>query len=133
MILIILQYVAIQGEEKSMCDCQVRFETNEEICIVSLEGEFVLGSTGEIKEHVKSYVEEHQVSVFIVDLSRVSFMDSSGLGALIAWFKMANEKQGRVVFCSPTDYVRKIIGYAKLDKIFTIKETRTEAEICCKA
>ena len=64
----------------------------------------------------------------IIDLSQVSFIDSSGLGALIAWFKMVNQHQGRIVFCGLTDHVRKIIGYAKLDKIFTIVDTMEEAE-----
>ena len=95
--------------------CQVHLEKNAHCVTAAISGEFILGCTSEIKEKVKN-------------LSQVSFIDSSGLGALIAWFKMVNQHQGRIVFCGLTDHVRKIIGYAKLDKIFTIVDTMEEAE-----
>lgn len=108
--------------------CQMKLEKKEHYLMVTLNGEFTLGSTSEIKEKVKGYAEANQVYRLIVDLSEVSFMDSSGLGALIAWFKMVNEHQGKIVFNHPTDYVRKIMGYAKLDKILDITDSFEEAK-----
>ena len=108
--------------------CQVILEKHTGYLTVILQGELILGCTSEVKEKVKNYAEENQIYHMLIDLSQVSFMDSSGLGALIAWFKMANQHQGKVIFCGFTDYVRKIVGYAKLDKIFAIADTRAKAE-----
>ncbi len=108
--------------------CQVHLEKQNDYMIVTLQGELILGCTSEIKEQVKSYAESNQQYALIVDLTDVSFIDSSGLGALIAWFKMTNQHQGNLVFCGMTDHVRKVVGYAKLDKIFTIVDTLDEAK-----
>lgn len=108
--------------------CQVYLEKKAGYVTVTLQGELILGCTSELKDKVKAYAEENQLYRLIVDLSQVSFIDSSGLGALIAWFKMANQKQGKVIFCTPSAQVGKVLGYAKLDKIFTITNSLAEAE-----
>lgn len=108
--------------------CQVQFDKQEHYLVVTLTGEFVLGCTSEIKDQVKSAAERYGIYRLIIDLSGVSFMDSSGLGTLIAWFKLANQQQGEVVFCGLTSHVAKIVGFAKLDKIFTITENLAQAK-----
>ncbi len=108
--------------------CEVRFEKKSAYFTVTLQGELILGCTNEIKEQVKAFAENNKLYRMVVDLSQVRFIDSSGLGALIAWFKMANQQQGKVVFCAPSAQVGKVIGYAKLDKIFTIVDSLEAAE-----
>lgn len=108
--------------------CQVYLEQHDSYLTATLSGELILGCTSEIKEQVKQYAETNQQYHLIVDFTEVSFIDSSGLGALIAWFKMVNQQQGRLVFCGMTNHVRKVVGYAKLDKIFTIVDTMEEAK-----
>ena len=108
--------------------CQARLEKFDSYLTVTLSGELILGCTSEIKEQVKNFAETNHQYNIIVDLSEVSFIDSSGLGALIAWFKMANQENGILVFCDMTDQVRKVVGYAKLDKIFNLVDTMEEAK-----
>ena len=108
--------------------CQVLLEKKDNMIIATLSGELVLGCTSEIKEKVKAYAESNKLYRLLIDMTEVTFIDSSGLGALIAWFKMANQQQGNLVFCGMTDHVRKVVGYAKLDKIFTIADTLDEAK-----
>lgn len=108
--------------------CQVHLEKQDAYLVATLSGELILGCTSEIKEQVKNFAEANQQYNMIIDLTEVSFIDSSGLGALIAWFKMANQQQGNLVFCGMTDHVRKVVGYAKLDKIFTIVDNMDEAK-----
>lgn len=108
--------------------CQVTLEKHTGYLTVLLQGELILGCTSEIRDKVKNYAEETQIYHILIDLSQVRFLDSSGLGTLVAWFKMANQHQGKVVFCGFTEYVRKIVGYAKLDKIFTIADTLEEGQ-----
>lgn len=108
--------------------CQVQIEKNEQYVLVTLQGEMTLGCTAEVKEKVKEYAELNQQYHLIVDMTGVSFIDSSGLGVMVAWFKMCNQQQGKLVFCGLNSHVSRIIGYAKLDKIFSIVENIEEAE-----
>lgn len=106
---------------------KVKLEKQENYLLAEIDGEFTLATTNELKENVKQYIESNNLYRIIIDLSQVEFIDSSGLGVLIAWFKMVNQAQGKIIYASPNDHVRKIIGFAKLDKIFTITETLEEA------
>lgn len=108
--------------------CQVQIEKNENYILATLQGEVTLGCTAEVKEKVKEYTELHHQYHLIVDMTGVSFIDSSGLGIMVAWFKMCNQEQGKLVFCGLNSHVQRIIGYAKLDKIFNIAETIEDAE-----
>lgn len=108
--------------------CQVQMEQKEQYILVTLQGEVTLGCTGETKEKVKAYAEQQKQYHILVDMTDVSFIDSSGLGVMVAWFKMCNQQQGKLVFYGLNNHVSRIIGYAKLDKIFTIAETLEDAE-----
>ena len=63
----------------------------------------------------------------IVDLHKVSFMDSSGLSALVAGLKAARQHQGMVFLVRPTDQVRTTLHMSMLDRIFPIYEDMEEA------
>ena len=95
--------------------------------ILHLKGELVLNAVTELKDEIKSHLKNENLKV-IADLSDVEFVDSSGLGMLISWFKCVTEANGRIVFANVQPYVRKIIKISKLDKIFTLTETLDEAK-----
>jgi anti-anti-sigma factor len=96
--------------------------TNEDgILVAVLSGEITLLNSNELKERIKDELAKAKTSKLVLDLSQVPFLDSSGLGMLIALFKHINQTQGTIIYVGITDYVQKIIGFAKLDKIFTIE------------
>ena len=108
--------------------CQIQIEKKENYILATLQGEVTLGCTAEVKEKLKEYAELHKQYQILVDMKEVEFIDSSGLGVMVAWFKMCNQEQGKLIFCALNSHVSRIIGYAKLDKIFNIAETIEDAE-----
>lgn len=108
--------------------CQVQIEKRENYVLAALQGEVTLGCTAEIKEKVKEYAELHKQYHLIIDMSQVGFIDSSGLGVMVAWFKMCNQENGKLIFSGLNSHVNRIIGYAKLDKIFNIADSIEDAE-----
>lgn len=105
----------------------VKIEKKEGYISAKLSGELTLGSSNEIKTAVKDYLETENQYKVLVDLAELELIDSSGLGVLISWFKLVNQEQGKIAYAMPTPHVKKIIGFAKLDKIFLLTETETEA------
>ena len=108
--------------------CQIQVEKKENYILATLQGEVTLGCTAEVKEKLKEYAELHKQYHILVDMRDVAFIDSSGLGVMVAWFKMCNQEQGKLIFCGLNNHVSRIIGYAKLDKIFNIAESIEEGE-----
>lgn len=64
-----------------------------------------------------------EVEHFVVDLSGVTFMDSSGLGALIAINQAVGEAGASVVLRQPTEAVTRILEMTATASAFTIQPT----------
>lgn len=59
-------------------------------------------------------------SYFSIDMSRTTYMDSSGLGLLLMLVKFANKNKGKVTLLNPNNSVIKILEMARADEQVTI-------------
>ncbi len=63
----------------------------------------------------------------IVDLSRVTFIDSSGLSAILVGNRICKQSGGTFVLCCISDNVNKLIKISQLDSILNLVPTLSEA------
>lgn len=56
----------------------------------------------------------------VLDLSQIEFMDSSGLGAIVACFKYLGAG-GSMELAAPRDPVAKVLRLTRMNKVFTIR------------
>ena len=87
----------------------------------------VLTLNGEIDLHVSPDVERVLTSIIskrprhvMVDLSGVTFIDSSGLAVLIHALQNIQEYGGKLLLSGITEDVRSIFEMARLDQVFVI-------------
>ena len=64
---------------------------------------------------------------FVVDLGGVGFVDSSGIAALVKFFKSVQAGSGDVCLAQPQPPVKRIFELTRLDQIFDIYPDFTEA------
>lgn len=57
---------------------------------------------------------------FVLNLSNVNFVDSSGLGAMISIMKTLSLNNGQIVFCQINDPVMNLLDMTSMNKIFKI-------------
>jgi len=69
-------------------------------------------------------VEEGQ-DVF-VDLSAVSYIDSSGVASLVEAFQASKKKGTRFALVAVNAAAMRVLELARLDKVFTIHESLSE-------
>ena len=63
-----------------------------------------------------------------VDLSKVSFVDSAGLAALVKGMKNARQKGGDLRLISPVDSdALRVFELTRFDKVFTMTDTLADA------
>jgi anti-sigma B factor antagonist len=77
------------------------------------------------KEEVGRYLNGSVVSI-VLDLSKVGFIDSSGLGAILSIFKRM-PKGSELILCGATDPVASMFKLTRLDRVFTMKKNVDEA------
>lgn len=85
--------------------------------IVSLIGELDHHCAKEVKDMVEEVIKNRGIKNLIFDFSKLSFMDSSGIGVVIGRYKLINAIGGRVaiVCCSRNiDRLLKMSGITKL-------------------
>ena len=63
----------------------------------------------------------------ILDLSEVPYMDSSGVGTLVEIFRRVTAYKGKMILFGLNPRVRSVFEITKLDKFFTIVESRDQA------
>ena len=87
----------------------------------------VLSLNGEIDLHISSDVDLLLTSLIakrpkevVLDLSGVTFIDSSGLAVLIHAMQNIQEYGGRMLLYGINDDVRTIFTMARLDQVFVI-------------
>jgi anti-anti-sigma factor len=73
----------------------------------------------QIRQEIGTIVESG-VQIVLMDLSDVTFIDSSGLGVLVLAFKAIRAAGGRLVLCSISKQVRMLLELTGTDQIFEV-------------
>ena len=73
----------------------------------------------DFREEINRYVED-KADIIIVDFKDVTFMDSSGLGALVMSLKTIKTAGGQIFLCSINDQVRMLFELTNMDRVFDI-------------
>jgi anti-anti-sigma factor len=102
----------------------VNFEFLDDVCVLRLEGRF---ATGQDAEYLRTKTEELKKQgclKIIADFSGVSYIDSTGIGFLIAIYtSVLRERGGKFVIAAPNRRVREVLQLTKLDTILTLYDS----------
>jgi anti-sigma B factor antagonist len=100
--------------------------TRDGVTVLDVSGEIDLYNAPEIKNSISKLIEAKKYTV-IVNLENVSYIDSSGIGALIYGVSALKKYQGGLRLASVNATVRQVFKYTKLVTFFQIHETEEEA------
>src|SRR6266699_2061789 len=85
--------------------------------VLPLEGEIDLHVSPNVTASLRMMIEKKPKQL-IVDLSRVTYIDSSGLAALIEGMQNVEEYGGKFALAGLHDDVRSIFETARVDQVF---------------
>jgi anti-sigma B factor antagonist len=91
----------------------------DESNVLPLEGEIDLHVSPRVAESLRTMTEQKPARL-VVDLSRVTYVDSSGLAVLIEGMQNVEAYGGRFFLAGLQDNVRPIFEIARLDQVFII-------------
>ncbi len=106
-----------------MGDCQTREEGG--FHVVALSGEVDLSWSADVREHVLAAVTG--ADAVLVDLASVSYIDSSGIAALVEGYQTAKKQSRRFGLVSVSEQVMSVLQLARLDQVFPIHASVMEA------
>lgn len=103
----------------------IQRESNS-VAILDISGEIDLYNAPEIKVIISQLIEAKKFNV-IVNLDKVSYIDSSGIGALISSFSNLKKNQGSLKIINVYSSVKKVFELTKLTNFFEIFDSEGEA------
>jgi anti-sigma B factor antagonist len=86
------------------------------IGVVVPKGRLTMVSAPRLREILDGLVGDGTTRI-VVDLGQTTFLDSSGLGALIAGLKTARQAGGDLRIARPTEPVTAVLALTNLDKV----------------
>jgi anti-sigma B factor antagonist len=95
------------------------------VAIVELSGAFLYDEDGErlFREEVTSLVASGERQL-LLDLSRVTHMDSGSVGTLVAVHLHALKRGGSLKLLNPSDRVVRVLRMTRLESIFDVVRSR---------
>jgi anti-sigma B factor antagonist len=84
--------------------------------VIRPQGRLTMVSTGGLKTLVAETVQAGRTHI-VVDLAETDFIDSSGLGALVAGLKTARQAGGDLRIARPTEQVKTVLALTNLDRV----------------
>ncbi len=112
----------------------VDFELGDEVCVLRLAGRF---ATGQDSEYLRTRAEELKklgCRSIIADFSQVSYIDSTGIGFLIAIYtSVRRDTGGQFVLSAPNRRVREVLDLTKLSSILRLYDNEAAARLALTA
>lgn len=102
----------------------VRIETVDGTTLCRVHGVADATSAPALRESLSTVANDRRV---VVDLSGVPFIDSAGLGCLIAGARRVHGADGEVVLCSARRSVNRLLHTAGMDRLLPIVDSVSAA------
>jgi anti-anti-sigma factor len=92
-------------------------------CTVTLPPTFTVNQAVEFKQDFQEVCQNNPgLTRSIIDMSQTTFMDSSGIGALVSCRKLAQKQGFELILQNVSPQVMAVLSLADLDKFFVIKQ-----------
>ena len=89
-----------------------------QVAVVDLTGKFTVGEGDAVlREGVFKLLQSDRKQI-LLNLREVPYIDSSGLGEMVACYKGAREKNGTVKLLNPSEKVNELLQITRLEEVF---------------
>lgn len=105
-----------------MAEISIEIQTASDVPVVRLTGELDIDQAVRVREHLDKVIDSGSLR-FVIDLSDVSYIDSTGLGMLVAVHKRLVAEQGFYVLTVPRASQRKVFEITGLSSVLVIIES----------
>jgi anti-sigma B factor antagonist len=97
------------------------------VAVLDIVGKITIGE-GDVmlRDKVNELLDSGETRI-VLNLEKVKYMDSAGIGELVACYKRAKEKEGTVKLLNPSGKVYDLLQLTKLEEVFETYRDEGEA------
>ena len=108
--------------------CNFESDYEDGVLRILLKGEIDHHSAVSVRSAIDEKIYGLRPKKLVMDLSRIDFMDSSGLGLILGRYSAIKEVGGELVVLNPNAGVVKILKLAGAERIIRIENVDVESE-----
>ena len=106
---------------------KMTIRSHNDVTILYPEGKITLGDGDqELGESVRTSLEQGARKV-LINFSKVSYLDSSGVGELVGCYTSVKGKGGELRICGMNSRIFSLITMTSLHSVFDVKDTEEES------
>jgi stage II sporulation protein AA (anti-sigma F factor antagonist) len=114
-------------KEEQIVSLSVNLEIKNNVLCIRLEGELDHHSSEILRTQVDESIHKHSIHHIVLNLEKLSFMDSSGLGVILGRYKLIKNIGGEMVVCAISPPVKRLFDMSGLFKIIRLEKSETNA------
>ena len=103
-------------------------EIRDGVLRVTLEGEIDHHSAVATRGEIDRLIYENRPKRFELELSRIGFMDSSGLGLVMGRYALIRELGGEMTVLDPSPAILRIFKLAGMERLIRIEQTSHQTD-----
>lgn len=104
----------------------INLRTTDTATILDLNGPFIMADAPNFKGRVREVLDSGAKRL-AVNLSGVSYLDSSGIGAIVSAFSAVKGAGGQCRFFAPSAQVLKVLKMVRLDTVLELRQDEATA------
>jgi len=99
---------------------ELEFKQVRNTLIVRIEGELDMLGAEKIRSDIDKKIDHTEIKNLILNLEKVSFIDSSGLGVILGRYKKLSNKNGRMYIVGARPSIEKILYFSGINKLVSM-------------
>ncbi|MCU0393745.1 MAG: STAS domain-containing protein [Thermoflexibacter sp.] len=104
-----------------------RYEINHDVLFINVEGDLLgLPEDQKLLNFAEEQMLDNHITRCAIDISKVNYMNSTGLTILIRILTMYRNTGGEVVLINPSQSVSKVLIITKLNAIFQVLKSKED-------
>jgi len=105
---------------------EITTTNNMEISVVSLNGELDNESAELLRNNIEELINAGKTNI-VLNFGELTYSNSAGLRELIASYKLAGSKGGKLILCSLQPQLDDLFSFTNLKKVFEIYPNEVDA------
>lgn len=110
-----------------MAHIQVSLRNVGNATVIDVIGDIDLYNSPEMRKALMGVLKEQNASRAIINLTRVRYIDSSGVASLVEALKVARERNARLILFGLSKAAREVLELSRLIKVFEVCENEEQA------